>query len=108
MLNENNPIIINITSIAAHQIFQSSSTYTVSKHSQSILSQILRRDLSNIGIRLTEVVPGSVNSHDDPNQNISITPNDVADLIFYLLNINSNVNINRVYLSHLKEIPFLS
>ncbi len=108
MISEENPIVINITSIAAHQIFSSSSPYTVAKHSQSILSQILRRDLANFGIRLTEIVPGTVNSHNDPNQNISIEPDDISDLIKYLLSTKGNVNINRVYISHLKEIPFLS
>lgn len=108
MNKDDSPIIVNITSIAAHQIFQSSSTYTIAKHSQSVMSQILRRDLSNLGIRLTEVVPGTVNSHNDPNQNVSIKPEDIADLVKYLLSTSSNVNINRVYLSHTKEIPFLS
>lgn len=108
MINEENPIIINITSIAAHQIFQSSSSYTIAKHSQSVLSQILRRDLSDFGIRLTEIVPGTVNSHNNPSQNISIAPQDISDLIKYLLSTKGNVNINRVYISHLKEVPFLS
>lgn len=103
-----NPIVINITSISAYQIFNCSSAYTISKHSESVMSKILRRDLAQKGIRLTEIVPGTVNSYEDPNNQISISTNDVSDLIEFILNTDGNVNINTVFLSHTKEVPFLS
>jgi NADP-dependent 3-hydroxy acid dehydrogenase YdfG len=108
MKNEENPIIINITSIAGYQIFRSSSPYTMSKHSQAIMSKILRRDLAPHGIRLTEFVPGSVNSHKDSSQSGSIMPEDIAEIVSFIVKSKSPVNINTIYVSHIKDVPFLS
>lgn len=108
MKNEENPIIVNITSIAGYQIFKSSSPYTMSKHSQAIMSKILRRDLAPHGVRLTEVVPGSVNSHKDNSQNGSIVPEDVAEIVSFIVKSKSPVNINTIYVSHILDVPFLS
>jgi len=105
---ENNPIIINITSISANQIFRCSSAYTISKHAESIMSKILRRDLSDLGIRLTEILPSTVNSYNDLNNKNSILPEDIADLVYFMLSNSGNVNLNTVYISHTKEVPFLS
>lgn len=105
---ENNPIIVNITSISANQIFRCSSAYTISKHAESIMSKILRRDLADLNIRLTEILPSSVNSYEDPDNKNSILPEDIADLVYFMLNNSGNVNLNTVYVSHTKEVPFLS
>jgi NADP-dependent 3-hydroxy acid dehydrogenase YdfG len=108
MKNEENPIIINITSIAGYQIFRSSSPYTMSKHSQAIMSKILRRDLAPHGIRLTEFVPGSVNSYKDDSQGGSIMPEDIAEIVSFIVKSKSPVNINTIYVSHIQDVPFLS
>jgi NADP-dependent 3-hydroxy acid dehydrogenase YdfG len=108
MKSEDSPIIINITSIAGYQIFSSSSPYTMSKHSQAIMSKILRRDLAPHGIRLTEIVPGSVNSHRDKSQSAAIMPEDVAEIVSFIVKSKSPVNINTIYVSHIQDVPFLS
>ncbi len=108
MSKENNPIVVNITSIAAQQIFQCSSAYTISKHSQSIMSKVLRRDLAPIGIRLTEILPGSVNSHRQENQNASVMPEDIADIVSFVVGSKGTVNINTIYVSNILDVPFLS
>lgn len=105
---KNDPIIINITSISAYQIFKSSSAYTISKHSESIMSKILRRDLAEVGIRLAEIVPSTVNSYKDENNKISLNPEDIAELVNFMLNAPTHVNFNTVYINHTKEVPFLS
>lgn len=108
MKRSHNPIVINITSIAGEQIFRCSSAYTISKHAQSVMSKILRRDLSAQGIRMTEVLPGSVNSHRQENENSSIMPEDIADAISFIVKSKGSVNVNAIYISHLLDIPFLS
>lgn len=108
MNKENNPIVINITSISANQIFKCSSAYTISKHSESIMSKILRRDLSELGIRLAEILPSTVNSYYDKNNLNSVYPEDIAELVNFMLKISGHVNLNTVHVSHTKEVPFLS
>jgi NADP-dependent 3-hydroxy acid dehydrogenase YdfG len=80
----------------------------MSKHSQAIMSKILRRDLAPHGIRLTELVPGSVNSHRDNSQSGSIMPEDVAEIVSFIVKSKSPVNINTIYVSHILDVPFLS
>jgi 3-hydroxy acid dehydrogenase/malonic semialdehyde reductase len=103
-----NPLIINITSISAHEIFPSSSSYTIAKHSESVLTKILRRDLLPLGIRVTEMIPNSVNSHEDPLQSTAIKPEDVAEVVNFICHLRETVNINSISLGHVKELPFLS
>ena len=108
MQGESNPIVINVTSIAAEQIFRCSSAYTISKHAQSVMSRVLRRDLSSRGIRLTEILPGSVNSYREEGNASSIMPEDIADIVSFIVKSKGTVNVNAIYVSHLLDVPFLS
>lgn len=106
---DNDPIIINITSIAGHEIFNADSAYTIAKHSQSIMSKILRKDLSPMGIRVTELAPSSVNSiRNNDLFDRTLEPEDIADLIFYICSVKKHVDINYISIGHVKELPFLT
>lgn len=106
---DNSPIIINITSVAGHEVFDGDAGYTIAKHSQSIMSKILRKDLAPMGIRVTEIAPSSVNSYNNNDmEGRSISTKDLSDLVFYICNTNKYVDINYISISHVKELPFLS
>lgn len=108
LINSDNPIVVNITSVSGHEVFRASSAYTIAKHSESILTKILRRDLSNLGIKVTELIPSSVNSHKDPLQQNSISPEDIADIVYFICSLDKSININSISVGHIKELPFLS
>ncbi len=108
LINSENPIIINITSVSGYEVFRASSAYTIAKHAESVLTKILRRDLSNLGIKVTEIVPSSVNSHEDPLQKNSISPNDIADIVYFICSLDKTVNINSISVGNVKELPFLA
>lgn len=109
MSPSDSPIIINITSVAGHEIFNATPSYTIAKHAQSVLTDLLRRDLSQSGIRVSEIIPSSVNSHNNPIMaDKSLYPSDVADIVKYICNTKKYVDINSISIGHVKEIPFCS
>lgn len=109
MSPSDNPIIINITSIAGHEIFNATPSYTIAKHAQSVLTDILRRDLSQHNIRVSEIIPSSVNSQGDSGiSDKSLDPSDIADIVSYICNTKKHVDINSISIGHVKEIPFCS
>lgn len=109
MSPSDNPIIINITSIAGHEIFNATPSYTIAKHAQSVLTDILRRDLSQYNIRVSEIIPSSVNSQDSLEMSDkSLHPSDIADIVSYICNTKKHVDINSISIGHVKEIPFCS
>lgn len=104
MKKESNPIILTITSISGHKLVGNSMPYNLSKQSMSTIMKLLRRDLFNLGIRSTELIIGSVNSHDVAVlKNNSMTPKDVAGIIEFVLDTDKSVNIDYLYASHLRE-----
>ena len=109
MSPSDNPIIINITSISGHEIFNASPSYTIAKHAQSVLTDILRRDLAQYGIRVSEIIPSSVNSHNNPEMSDrTLNPSDIADIVTYICNTKKHVDVNSISIGHVKEIPFCS
>lgn len=109
MSPSDNPIVINITSIVGHEIFNSTPSYTIAKHSQSVLTSILRRDLAQSNIRVSEIIPSSVNSQNNPDMSDkSLDPSDIADIVYYICNTKKHVDINSISIGHVKEIPFCS
>src|ERR671916_1415324 len=52
--------IITVTSIAAVEIYDNGAGYTGAKHAQSVLHRTLRGELLGQAVRLTEVLPGMV------------------------------------------------
>jgi NADP-dependent 3-hydroxy acid dehydrogenase YdfG len=104
-----NPIVINITSVSGHEIFNTSPSYTVAKHAQAVMTDILRRDLSKLGIRVSEIIPSSVNSNSNPEMSgRSLDPSDIADLVRHICNTKPHIDINTISISHVKEVPFCS
>jgi NADP-dependent 3-hydroxy acid dehydrogenase YdfG len=100
--------IINIGSIAGKQVYPNGAAYCGSKHAVDAISQGLRMDLVAHSIRVTQVCPGAVETEfsvvrfkGDKDRADSVykgfeplTANDVADAIFYCVNLPKHVCIN--------------
>jgi NADP-dependent 3-hydroxy acid dehydrogenase YdfG len=52
--------IVNITSVAGHEVYEGGSGYTGAKHAQHALSATLRLELNGQPVRVTEIAPGMV------------------------------------------------
>ena len=102
--------IINIGSIAGHQIYAKGAVYCATKHAVNALSQGLRLDLSGTKIRVSTVDPGAVETNfsvvrfrGDSKRAASVyegmeplTANDIANAVLYCATRPPHVNVSEI------------
>ena len=110
MVDRNSGHIINIGSIAGHQIYPKGAVYCATKYAVNAISDGLRQDLLGTKIRVSTVDPGAVVSNfstvrfkGDTKRAKAVyegmeplTPNDVADAVLYCATRPPHVNISEV------------
>jgi NAD(P)-dependent dehydrogenase (short-subunit alcohol dehydrogenase family) len=82
--------IFNISSLAGKNAFPGGTVYNASKFALNGLSEALMQEVRYDGIRVSYIMPGSVNTHfggtpPDPAQEWKLSPGDVAQVIVDLL-----------------------
>ena len=82
--------IFNISSLAGKNAFPGGTVYNASKFALNGLSEALMQEVRYDGIRVSYIMPGSVNTYfggtpPDPAQEWKLTPGDVAQVIVDLL-----------------------
>ncbi|MBY8847945.1 SDR family NAD(P)-dependent oxidoreductase [Saccharothrix longispora] len=104
--------IVTVTSIAAFEAYDNGAGYTSAKHAQSALHRTLRGELLGQPVRVTEILPGmvetdfSVNRFDGDTTRaaavyqgvVPLTADDVADVIAFAVTRPSHVNLDRIEL----------
>lgn len=102
--------IVNIGSIAGTQPYANGGVYSATKHAVHALSQSMRIDFLQFGLKVTEIRPGMVETefslvrfHGDKeaadNVYDGVTPlsgDDVADAVLWAVEQPSHVNINEI------------
>ncbi|MEO8890767.1 MAG: SDR family oxidoreductase [Coleofasciculaceae cyanobacterium] len=102
--------IINIGSIAGHQTYPGGSVYCATKAAVKSISEGLKQDLLGTPVRVSSVDPGMVETdfsavrfHGNTERASKVyqgvtplTPDDVADVIFFCATRSPHVNINEV------------
>ena len=110
MIDRKTGHIINIGSIAGHEVYPKGNVYCASKFAVDGITQGMRIDLNGTGIKVTSIDPGLVETefslvrfHGDevkaklPYQGMTpLTPEDVADAIIYAASRPANVVINEI------------
>jgi len=110
MVKKESGHIINISSIAAKEVYANGNVYCASKHAVDALTKGMRIDLVQKGIKVSSVAPGMVNTefsevryHGD-KQKADLTykgftplyAEDVAETIYFVASRPAHVNINDV------------
>jgi len=104
--------VVNLGSIAGHQTYPNGNVYCATKAAVRSISEGLKQDLLGTPVRVTSVDPGMVETqfsevrfHGDSEraqkvyQGVTpLTPDDVADVIFFCVTRPPHVNINEVVL----------
>jgi len=104
--------VINIGSIAGHQTYPGGSVYCATKAAVKSISEGLKQDLLGTPVRVSSVDPGMVETefsnvrfHGDTERAKNVykgltplTPDDVADVIFFCATRSPHVNISEVIL----------
>jgi 3-hydroxy acid dehydrogenase/malonic semialdehyde reductase len=112
MVNRGCGHVINIGSIAGHQTYPGGNVYCGTKAAVKAISEGLKQDLLGTPIRVTSVDPGMVETefsdvrfHGDTKRAEKVyqgltplTPDDVADVVFFCATRSPHVNINEVIL----------
>jgi len=109
MMEQRHGHIINVSSVAGHEIFPSSTVYSATKYAVRAISQGMEKELSASGIRVTNVSPGAVSTEltehiTDPevkemfaNRRMNpLQPTDIASAVLYAVTQPESVNINEV------------
>jgi NADP-dependent 3-hydroxy acid dehydrogenase YdfG len=99
--------IINIGSVAGVESYAKGGVYCATKHAVHAISQSLREEMIEYGVKVSEILPGAVNTEfslvrfagneERANQVYHgfdpLTAQDIADLIVYTANLPKHVNL---------------
>jgi 3-hydroxy acid dehydrogenase / malonic semialdehyde reductase len=113
MIARNSGHVINIGSIAGHQVYAKGVVYCATKYAVKALSEGLRLDLFGTHVRVSSVDPGAVATNfsavrfkGDQERAAAVyqgmqplTPEDVADAVLYCATRPSHINVNEVFIT---------
>jgi NADP-dependent 3-hydroxy acid dehydrogenase YdfG len=100
-----NPQVILITSVAGYYSYIGGGDYTVAKRAEIALAEALRIDLSRMGIKVTQIAPGSVNSGLEKQEN-ALNSEDIAEAIRWILTLPKHVNIDNLDIMHINNLRY--
>ncbi|WP_394236496.1 SDR family oxidoreductase [Niallia oryzisoli] len=109
MLEQNTGHIINISSVAGHEVTRTSTVYSATKYAVRALSMGLEKEFSTTGLRVTNISPGAVESElrehitdEEVRANLGnkkrtlLEAEDIANAIVYAVLQPEYVNVNEV------------
>ncbi|WP_338448796.1 SDR family oxidoreductase [Niallia oryzisoli] len=109
MLEQNTGHIINISSVAGHEVTRTSTVYSATKYAVRALSMGLEKEFSTTGLRVTNISPGAVESElrehitdEEVRSNLGnkkrtlLHADDIANAIVYAVSQPEYVNVNEI------------
>ncbi|SPO55702.1 putative enzyme [Pseudomonas sp. JV551A1] len=117
MVEQKSGHILNMASVAGHQVGESAGVYSASKFFVQAMTESMRKELGvQHGIRANTISPGVINTGwadkvSDPEgrkaaqelNRIAISPTDVANAVVYALNQPPNVTVNDLIISPTRQ-----
>lgn len=97
------PLIINISSQAAHPLYAGEAMYSASKSAISTLSQVLRTELNPGGVRVVTVEPWRVDTYGTKEPNDKLLSSEVAELVLYITEAPAHIQFETVGIGHIKQ-----
>ncbi len=101
--------IVNIASDVAKRVFSGGSLYCASKYAQDAFSMALRKEVRPLGIKVSVVYSGLVDTHfhaqpqGDPKAKDWLKPTDMAGVIIYILAAPPHVVIDELMIHPLSQ-----
>ena len=105
--------IVNIGSVVSHQGYATQSAYGAAKHALMGMTKALAAEVYRDGIRVHILCPGAVNtemaktvSRPDMDMDALIAPEDLADVLEFLITHRGNAVIDEVRMHRVGKQPF--
>jgi len=104
--------IVNISSVVGVKGYPLQSAYTASKHALRGMSISLAEELKNDGIRVHVICPGGVDTEmvsrvrPDINKDELIDPEDIAELVLYLVTHKGNAVVDEIRVRRATASPW--
>ena len=95
--------IINISSAANFSRIPTEGAYTATKAGLSALGDVLQLELQRYGIRVSTIHLWSVNTKNFPDRQDMLQPENIADIIEFILSRNNNFQILNIEASGVKD-----
>ena len=109
--------IINIGSLAGKEVYPKGNVYCASKHAVDAITQSMRIDLLEHGIKVSLVMPGATETEfsivrfdgdEEKAKKVyqgfkALSPEDVADSIYYAASRPAHINVNEILLMPLAQ-----
>jgi NAD(P)-dependent dehydrogenase (short-subunit alcohol dehydrogenase family) len=103
--------IINISSESGLEYYEGNGAYGVSKHALNALAEYIQRENQELGIRVNTICPGMVitemtEGQSGLNEDKCLQPEEIAELVMWLLTRRPNIKIGRPILMQTMENPW--
>ncbi len=105
-------VIVNISSVVGFKGYARQGAYTASKHAVVGLSKVLAEEGRDKGIRVHAICPGGVatglisSARPDINPDELLQPDDIADLVAYLVKLPKRAMIDLVHIRRSTSKPY--
>jgi len=112
MIPQRSGCIINVSSVVGIKGYPNQAAYTASKHGMVGLTKSLAAEAQPHGVRVSVVLPGGVDTdmvakaRPDLDRSVLLQPDDVADVVMFLLSLSDRAAIDEIYLRRRASQPF--
>jgi len=104
--------IVNISSVVGVKGYENQSAYVTSKHALMGMTKTLAKEVQDLGIRVHAVCPGGVdtgligNARPDLDTSVLIRPEEIADVVLFLVTREGNAVIDEIHLRRESSTPW--
>jgi 3-oxoacyl-[acyl-carrier protein] reductase len=104
--------IVNVASVVAVKGYANQAAYSASKHALLGMSKALAKEVQAAGIRVHVLCPGGVDTEmagqarPDLDRSVLIQPEEVADLVLFLVTRRGNAVVDEIHLRRAASTPW--